>query len=61
MIQEKLQQARIELQKQKLKKSGKNNYSGFTYYELADFLPQVNTIFNDLKVFSNFSIDSVFV
>lgn len=57
MIQQKLQQARIELQKQKLKKSGKNNYSGFTYYELADFLPQVNQIFYDLKLCSNFSIE----
>ena len=56
MIFEKLQKARIELQNKKLKKSGKNGYSGFTYYELADFLPQVNQIFNDLKLCSNFSI-----
>lgn len=57
MIFEKLQKARIELQNKKLKKSGKNNYSGFTYYELADFLPQVNQIFYDLKLCSNFSIE----
>lgn len=57
MIQQKLQEARIALQKQKLKKSGKNNYSGFTYYELADFLPQVNQLFYDLKLCSNFSIE----
>ena len=56
MIYEKLQKARVELQNKKLKKSGKNNYSGFTYYELADFLPQVNQIFNDLKLCSNFSM-----
>lgn len=56
MIFEKLQKARIELQNKKLKKSGKNDYSGFTYYELADFLPQVNQIFYDLKLSSNFSI-----
>ena len=40
----------------KLKKSGENKYSGFKYYELADFLPQINKIFYDLKLFSNFSM-----
>lgn len=58
MIFEKLQKARIELQNKKLKKTGKNGYSGFTYYELADFLPQVNQIFYDLKLCSNFSIEN---
>lgn len=56
MIFEKLQKARIELQNKKLKKSGKNKYAGFTYYELNDILPQINQIFYDLKLFSNFSI-----
>lgn len=56
MIYEKLQKARIELQNKKLKKSGENSYSHFKYYELADFLPQVNQIFFDLKLSSNFSI-----
>lgn len=56
MIYEKLQKARVELQKMQLKKSGKNKFSGFSYYELADFLPQVNQLFYDLKLCSNFSI-----
>lgn len=56
MIYEKLQQSRIELQSKKLKKSGKNKFAGFTYYELNDILPQINQIFYDLKLFSNFSI-----
>ena len=55
-IFEKLQQARVQLQNANLKKSGKNAFSGFTYFELADFLPTVNNIFNDLKLCSNFSI-----
>lgn len=55
---EKLQQARVQLQNANLKKSGKNAFSGFTYFELADFLPTVNAIFNDLKLFSNFSIEN---
>lgn len=53
---EKLQDARVKLQNAKLKKSGKNAYAGFSYFELADFIPTVNKIFNDLKLFSNFSI-----
>ena len=56
MIFEKLQRARVELQSKNLKKSGINKYSGFKYFELADFLPQVNQIFYDLKLCSNFSI-----
>lgn len=55
-VYEKLQQARIELQNKKIKKSGQNKYSGFTYYELSDFLPVINQTFYDLKLFSNFSI-----
>jgi hypothetical protein len=55
-VYEKLQQARVALQEKNLKKSGKNNYSGFTYYELADFIPTVNIIFKNLQLCSNFSI-----
>lgn len=55
-VYEKLQQARVKLQNSNLKKSGKNAYSGFTYFELADFIPTVNTIFDELKLCSNFSI-----
>ena len=55
-VYEKLQQARVKLQNTKLKKSGKNGYSGFTYFELADFIPTVNLIFEELKLCSNFSI-----
>ncbi len=56
----KLQKARNELQKLNLKKSGKNNYSGFSYFELKDFIPSVNEIFLKFGLSSNFSIsDSV--
>jgi len=57
MIYEKLQKCRIELQNKKLKKSGKNNYAGFEYFELKDFLPTINTMFNENKLFSNFSMN----
>lgn len=55
-IYEKIQKCRVELQKMKLKKSGQNGYSGFKYFELADFIPQVNELFEKYGLFSNFSI-----
>jgi hypothetical protein len=35
---------RVSLQNLKLKKSGKNKFAGFEYYELADFLPALNEL-----------------
>lgn len=55
-VYEKLQEARVKLQNKNIKKSGINNYSGFTYFEIADFIPHVNQIFLELKLCSNFSI-----
>lgn len=55
-IYEKLQKCRVELQQKKLKKSGVNKYSGFNYFELSDFMPDVNILFDNYKLFSNFSI-----
>ena len=46
MVHKKLMQARIILQEMSLKKSGKNTYAGYQYFELGDFLPQINAIFN---------------
>ena len=54
----KLQKCRVELQNAKLKKSGKNNYSGFDYFELKDFMPTVNELFEKYDLSSNFSIDN---
>ena len=56
-IKAKLQEARVRLQETSLQKSGKNAYAGFKYYELKDFMPAVNSIFNDLGICSNFSIE----
>lgn len=55
-IYEKLQAARVELQKMKLKKSGKNKFAGFEYFELSDIIPAINQLFSDKKLFSQFSI-----
>lgn len=43
-IYRKLQEARIELQRTKLSKSGKNKFAGYEYFELADFLPEIQEI-----------------
>ena len=58
-VQTKLQKCRVELQQKGLKKSGKNNFAGFTYFELADFLPTVNEMFAKNNLFSNFSMTDV--
>lgn len=55
-IYEKIQQARVELQKMGIKKSGHNKFANFDYFELKDFLPKVNEIFLDLKLFSKFDL-----
>lgn len=41
----KLNQARTELQRRELKKSGRNKFAGYNYFELGDFLPTVQEIF----------------
>ena len=46
-IFEKLNEARLRYQNAGIKKSGTNKY--FTYYELADILPEINKLANELK------------
>jgi hypothetical protein len=43
-VYKKLQEARILLQNTKLNKSGKNKFAGYEYFELGDFLPQIQNI-----------------
>ena len=57
-IYEKLQTCRVELQGMNLKKSGHNKFSDFTYYELGDFLPQINVLFLECKLFGFVSFTS---
>jgi len=47
-VYKKLQEARVILHKTQLNKSGKNKFAGFSYFELADFIPQITEIFNRL-------------
>ena len=46
---EKLNEARLRFQNAGVKKSGHNKFAGYTYYELADILPFINHIANELK------------
>jgi len=47
-VYKKLMQARIELQNTKLEKTGLNKFAGYKYFELGDFLPQTQNIFNKI-------------
>lgn len=54
---EKLATMRVELQKEKLTKSGLNIHSNFKYYNLDDFLPSCNEISLKNKVFLKFEFN----
>ena len=41
-------QARVELQNIELRKSGHNRFAGYHYFELGDFLPTIQSIFNNI-------------
>jgi hypothetical protein len=51
-------QARILLQNAPLKKSGHNKFAGYSYFELGDFIPTINSIFNDVGLCGVVSYDS---
>lgn len=45
-VYKKLMEARLRLQGKKLSKSGQNKFAGYQYFELGDFLPTVQDIFD---------------
>ena len=49
---------RVALQNAKLKKSGKNKFAGFEYFELADFLPKLNELMLEEEVNDRFYIQN---
>lgn len=58
MVHKKLMQARIALQNAPLKKSGNNKFAGYSYFELGDFIPTINQIFNDIGLCGVVSYDT---
>ena len=57
-VYQKLQACRVALQEAKIKKSVRNRHAGYDYYELSDFLPTVNKLFMEHKLFSQVSFTS---
>lgn len=57
-VHKKLMDARVRLQKIQLKKSGLNKFAGYSYFELGDFLPHIQTIFNDVGLCGVVSYDT---
>jgi hypothetical protein len=51
-IYTKIQRVRVELQKMDLKKTGYNKFSDFLYFELSDFLPQINELCMKYNLFT---------
>jgi len=51
-------QVRIMLQNAPLKKSGHNKFAGYSYFELGDFIPTINSIFNEVGLCGVVSYDS---
>ena len=57
-VHQKLQKARVGLQATALKKSGLNKFSNYSYFELGDFIPAIQTIFYDLGLCGVVSYDA---
>ena len=58
MVHKKLMQARMMLQNAPLKKSGHNKFAGYNYFELGDFIPTINQIFNEIGLCGVVSYDT---
>jgi len=56
-VHKKLMAARVQLQSIKLKKSGQNKFAGYSYFELGDFLPEIQNIFNNIGLCGVVSYD----
>lgn len=50
MIHNKLMVSRIRLQGTKLQKTGQNKFAGYSYFELGDFLPAIQTIMAEVGI-----------
>ena len=53
----KLTKARLTLLSVEMKKSGKNKFAGYHYFELADFLPPIHKIFDEIGLCGVFSFE----
>lgn len=53
----KIQNVKEKLLKENIKKSGKNKFAGYDYYELADFTPSIIKFCNEERLFTRISFD----
>ena len=58
MVHKKLMEARIRLLNTKLQKTGLNKFAGYKYFELGDFLPEIQLIFHDIGLCGVVSYDA---
>ena len=56
-LNESIIKIRVKLQSSNLKKSGKNDFARFEYFELADFLPKLNELMEEEGINDIFTID----
>lgn len=56
-LNESIIKIRVKLQNSNLKKSGKNRFAGFEYFELADFLPKLNELMEEEGINDIFTIN----
>ena len=57
-VHKKLMQARVKLQATEMKKSGLNKFAGYSYFELGDFIPHIQNIFNNVGLCGVVSFDA---
>ena len=55
-LNESIIKIRVDLQNSKIKKSGKNKFANFDYFELSDFLPRLNELMLEEGINDNFKI-----
>ena len=55
-VWKKLAQARMKLQESSLIMTGENKYSNYKYFELADFMPQLNKVNFEVGLVSLFNL-----
>ena len=58
MVHKKLMAARIRLLHTKLQKTGLNKFAGYKYFELGDFLPEIQLIFHEIGLCGVVSYDA---
>ena len=57
-VHQKLMHARVMLQSTEMKKSGLNKFAGYSYFELSDFIPEIQKIFYEIGLCGVVSFDT---